>query len=299
VLAGLPEQAEQYELARRNLILAINQHAWDGSWFKGATLDSGEWIGTHANQSGRIFLNCQTWAVLTSCSSPDRLAAAWESVQKYLLTDWGPLLLTPAYSEPRADIGYITRYSPGSRENGGVYMHAATWALAAACKVRDVENTGRIWRSISPPLRCRDAEGYRAEPYVTPGNVDGPHSDTPGKAGWTWYTGSAAWLHKVALDWMLGVRADWGGLVIDPCPPPDLGPVEVVRRWRGRSARVRFDATRFDPNQSARLWVRGRRLSGNTLVEADWENQNELVIEVTWDDRSDVASVPAARSVKV
>src|SRR5690606_9297785 len=99
----------------------------------------------------------------------------------------------------------------------------ATWALAAAAKRRDVEAVERIWRGISPPLRGQDADAYFAEPYVLPGNVDGPLSPTPGRAGWTWYTGSAAWLNRVSLEWIVGLRATWEGLRIDPCPFPSMG----------------------------------------------------------------------------
>lgn len=297
--AGKTDLAAEYAGKRSALIEAVNAHGWDGSWFRGATLDSGEWIGTHTNPAGRIFLNCQTWAVLSECTSPDRLASAWDSVKQYLVTEWGPLLLAPAYTEPRADIGYITRYSPGSRENGGVYMHAATWALAAACKVRDVETTGRIWKSISPPLRGADAEGYRAEPYVTPGNVDGPLSDTPGKAGWTWYTGSAAWLRKVALDWMLGIRAAWGGLEIDPCPPPELGIVNVTRLWRGRSVRVRFDSRSFDPNRQPVLTINGVATDRSILTEEDWASGSTLDVEVSWEHEGAVKHTHSIGRIKV
>ena len=111
---------------------------------------------------------------------------------------------------PVREIGYITRYAPGLRENGGVYTHAATWAIAAARKVR-----GR--RARRPPARPRsnptrkDPERYWAEPYVLPGNVDGPDSPHHGRAGWTWYTGSAQWLHRVVCEWVLGVRPEWDG----------------------------------------------------------------------------------------
>jgi cellobiose phosphorylase len=297
--AGQSDLAAEYGTKREALINAVNEHAWDGSWFRGATLDSGEWIGSHTNAAGRIFLNCQTWAVLSECTSPDRLAAAWDSVKQYLLTEWGPLLIAPAYTEPRADIGYITRYSPGSRENGGVYMHAATWALAAACKMRDVEAVGRIWKSISPPMRGADAEGYRAEPYVTPGNVDGPLSDTPGRAGWTWYTGSAAWLRKVALDWMLGIRASWEGLEIDPCPPAELGVVNVTRLWRGRSVRVRFDSRSFDPNQRPLLTINGIQAARSVLTENDWTSGTMLDVEVSWDQEKAAAHTHSSRRIKV
>jgi len=297
--AGHTELARGYAERRQALIKSVNDYAWDGSWFRGATLDSGEWIGSHDNKEGQIFLNCQTWAALTNCTTPDRLHTSWDSVKVHLLSEWGPLLIAPAYTEPRPDIGYITRYSPGSRENGGVYMHAATWALAAACKVRDVGSVGKIWKSISPPLRCADAEGYRAEPYVMPGNVDGPLSDTPGRAGWTWYTGSAAWLRKVVMDWVLGIRATWDGLEIDPCPPVGLGIVDVKRLWRGRSVHIRFDSSDFDPSHRPVLTINGVQSDQTVLIESDWKARESIEVEVTWGRERAASKPPATRSLKV
>ncbi len=279
--------AAGYREQRERVVRAIEQHAWDGAWYRAATGDDGRWLGTHTNAEGRIFLNTQTWGILAGTSPPERAERSWRSVKEHLLRDMGPLLSAPAYTQPDAGIGYITRYAPGLRENGGVYMHAATWALAAACAVKDVESVGRIWKSISPPLRCRDGERYHAEPYVTPGNVDGPDSLTPGRAGWTWYTGSAAWLNRVSLEWVCGVRAVWGeeargGLLIDPCPPSDLGQVEVTRQWRGKSIRVRFDAKNYHPGATVRLSLNGRPLAGQIVTESDLAGAGEAVIEATF-----------------
>lgn len=283
--------AGDLEARRAAIAASINEHAWDGAWYRGCTTDAGLWLGAKANEEGKIFLNCQTWAILTDSGPRERLAQAWESVKKHLLSPWGPLLLEPAYTTPRDDIGYITRYSPGSRENGGCYMHAATWALAAAARIKDVGSVEKIWKSVSPPTRCGpDAEAYRAEPYVTPGNVDGPLSDTPGKAGWTWYTGSAAWLRKVAHDWMVGVRAEWRrvdgrlveGLVIDPCPPAFMGRVEFTRLWRGRTVRVRFDATKYT-GAAATVTAGGRIVPGGFVEEALVPQGGSVDIEVRWE----------------
>lgn len=261
--AGDHAAASLYRQKRLAYAQAINAHAWDGEWYKYGTKDSGEWIGSSQSPEGRIHLNAQTWAILSEIAPPDRAGTAWESVKRNLLSPYGPLLLSPAYTIPDPTIGYVTRYSPGSRENGGVYMHAATWALAAACKQRDAESVSRIWKSISPPTRGQDAQSYFAEPYVTPGNVDGPLSDKPGRAGWTWYTGSAAWLNRVSLEWVLGVRPVFDPaagheacLLIDPVPPVELGEVEAVRTWRGWKVRVRFDARQFNPARTPRITAR-------------------------------------------
>ncbi len=273
---GDQKTADDFGRRADALVEAINRHAWDGAHFKYGTKDSGEWIGSNQSPEGQIHLNAQTWAILNDGAEGSRLDAAWASVKDRLLSPYGPLLLAPAYTVPDPTIGYITRYSPGSRENGGVYMHAATWALMAACKRRDVESVERIWDSIAPPHRARGehAKAYWAEPYVTPGNVDGPLSDLPGRAGWTWYTGSAAWLNRVSLEWVLGLRPAWDGdqgatgLLIDPCPPASLGKVSVHRVWRGRTVRVTFDAARFAPDRRAVLTVNGEVIEGN-LLRAD------------------------------
>ncbi|WP_434223511.1 GH36-type glycosyl hydrolase domain-containing protein [Fervidobacterium gondwanense] len=198
---------------------SVNRYAWDGEWFIRATKDDGEEIGSKKNEEGFIFLNAQTWAVISDITDEERKIRAMESVKKYLLKDYGALLLYPAYTKPRSDIGYITRYAPGLRENGGVYTHAATWAVWAFALMRDVEAMYKAYRGICPPYRSEDIDKYWAEPYVTCGNSDGPISPHYGRGGWTWYTGSAQWLHRVAPHWILGIRPNYGYLDIDPVIP--------------------------------------------------------------------------------
>jgi cellobiose phosphorylase len=164
-------------------------------------------------------------------------------------------------------------------------MHAATWALAAACKRGDVAAVEQIWNAVSPPTRCHDAEAYRAEPYVMPGNVDGPLSETPGKAGWTWYTGSAAWLNRVSLEWVCGLRASFDGLTVDPRPFASLGEVEVVRHWRGRKLTLRFNAAAYDPSTPARLEIDGRALDGNVIGPGDIPEGGSADVRVSWSGR--------------
>jgi cellobiose phosphorylase len=200
---------------------SVNKFAWDGEWFIRATKDNGEKLGSKENEEGFIFLNAQTWAVISNITDEERKKKAMESVKKYLLKDYGALLLYPAYTKPRSDIGYITRYAPGLRENGGVYTHAATWAVWAFALMRDVEAMYKAYRGICPPYRSFDIDNYWAEPYVTCGNSDGPLSPHYGRGGWTWYTGSAQWLHRVATHWILGIRPNYGYIDIDPVIPSD------------------------------------------------------------------------------
>ncbi|HKE19834.1 MAG TPA: hypothetical protein VKB80_33390 [Kofleriaceae bacterium] len=243
---GEMEWAGELAARRDTLVAAINQHGWDGEWYARGTLDDGRVFGSHEDRAGRIFLNAQTWAVLNDVASPDRAAQCMRSVRAHLVSPAGALLLAPAYREPAAEIGYITRYAPGLRENGGVYTHAATWAIAAAAKVRDAGLVADLLRAINPALK--DADAYWAEPYVLPGNVDGPDSPYHGRAGWTWYTGSAAWLHRIVCERVIGVRPEWDALLIDPCMPPGWRRASMTRPWRGSTYRVAIerDGTRRD-----------------------------------------------------
>jgi len=256
---GQAEAATQLLAWRARLIAAINEHAWDGDWYLRATCDDGSLLGSRTNRCGRIFLNPQVWAILHDVAPPDRRQRCWQAVKDHLLDPAGALLLTPAFDQPRREVGYITRYAPGLRENGGVYSHAATWAIAAAAAMRDAEAVEQLLTAINP--LGKDPETYWAEPYVLPGNVDGPESPHHGRAGWTWYTGSAAWLHRVVAQRVLGVRPDWDGLRIDPCLPATWETASMVRPYRGATYHLKIDRTTTDHG----LWLDGARLESPLL----------------------------------
>ena len=201
--------------------------------------------------------------MLNDVASRERAAAAMAAVKGRLVSEAGALLLAPAYDRPVREIGYITRYAPGMRENGGVYTHAATWAIAAAAKAKDPELVGRLLAAIDPTRK--EPERYFAEPYVLPGNVDGPDSPQHGRAGWTWYTGSAQWLHRVVCEWVVGVRPEWDGMRFEPCLPPGWDEVRMRRPWRGATLDVTVvrDSS-FAPGEP-RITVDGRPLEGTLL----------------------------------
>ena len=294
--SGDTETPKQYKEAREALHDAIREHAWDGEWFRRATDTNGRWLGSKESLEGKVFLNAQTWAQFANAGSEEQRDSAWQAVREQLLTPYGPLLLAPAYTVPDPDIGYLSRYAPGSRENGGVYMHAATWGLMAAAQRRDTDAVGSIWRSISPPLRCQDADAYAAEPYCLPGNVDGPLSTCPGRAGWTWYTGSAAWLNRVSIEHLIGARAEWDGLRIDPCPYPEMGEVRASRLWRGCEVRIRFDARAFNPEHACVLIVNGRTLEDNLLSEESLGDAASVDVRVEWKPAAETTATVHVRN---
>jgi cellobiose phosphorylase len=173
------ETASRFKEQAEALRQAANEHGWDGAWYWRATTDEGNLIGSSMNVQGQIFLNSQTWSVLSGLAWEERARQAMHSAQERLFTPYGALLLTPAYDTPDPHVGYLTRYAPGTRENGGVYVHAACWAVLAERKMNGAHAAYDLWRRLCPPLHGLEPETYICEPYVMPGNVDGPVSQFP------------------------------------------------------------------------------------------------------------------------
>lgn len=252
----------------------FNKHAWDGEWFLQATNDLGEKIGSKENTEGRIFLNPQIWAVISDITTEERMKKAMDSVTKYLLRDYGALLLYPEYSTPKSEIGYITRYAPGLRENGGVYTHAATWAVWAYSMLGDNEKAYKAFKGICPPNRGEDIDKYMAEPYVLPGNSDGPNSPYFGKGSWSWYSGSAQWLHRVAVQFILGVRPVKEGLLVSPCIPANWDGFKYNRIFRGAEYEITVKRT-----GNMRVIVDGKEIAGN-VVPAFGSGKHTVTAEI-------------------
>ena len=262
--AALPilEQAERERFLREAAALAeaANTHGWDGDWYLRATTDDGALLGSASNTEGRIFLNAQTWALLGGTAPPERAEQAMASAREHLFAEWGPLLLAPAYSVPDSSVGYLTRYAPGTRENGGLYTHAGCWAILAERLAGGSEAAYKVWRSFSPVLRGMEPDRYMAEPYVTPGNVDGPTSGFPGRGGWTWYTGSAAWYLRAMIDGVLGIEATLDGLRVRAELPSSWPACSVTRTYRG--ARYQITIRQARPGETP-----GRTIDGNPWTE--------------------------------
>jgi cellobiose phosphorylase len=252
---------------RQTLKFAVNQYGWDGQWFLQAMTDGWEKLGSAENEEGRIFLNPNIWAVISGIADEEKGVAALASVDRHLLHRYGTVLLYPAYTKPRGDIGYITRYTPGLRENGGVYTHAATWSVWAFALAGNSEKAYQAYRSICPPNRSDDQEAYGAEPYVTPGNSDGPVSPYFGKGSWSWYTGSAQWLHRVATNWILGIRPTADGLLLDPCIPAVWDGYSVERVFRRTQYRIHVANPHHRSGGITSLMVDGTPVEGNRIPD--------------------------------
>ena len=282
VSADEKPRLERYRQEIKNLTQAVNTHGWDGKWYRAATCDDQTLVGSHTSKEGKIHLNPQTWSILSGIVPDDRRDEVLESIEKHLYRDYGAVLLQPAYSTPDPRIGYLTRYAAGTRENGGLYAHAAAWAIQMECQLKRADKAWNLFRKMSPPLRGMDPKLYQCEPYVTAANVDGPDSPLYGKGGWTWYTGSSAWVYRVLTEAIMGVRPTWEGLLIDPCIPSHWPGFKMTRRYRGNVYHIEVSR----PHGGGGLAVKsvtldGEPVDGNIIPppsEADGEHKVEVIL---------------------
>lgn len=269
--------ASRYTEKANALKNSFDANAWDGEWFWGATKDSGQKIGSKENKEAFIWLNPQTWSVISGIASKEKQEEAMESVGKYLLKKNGALLHFPAYSTPDKYIGYLSRYAPGRRENGGVYSHAATWAVWAYALLKNNDMAYEAYKRLNPILNGMNPDEYVAEPFVTPGNIDGPDSPNYGMGGWTWYTGSASWFVKVVVDWILGVRATHSGLLIEPCIPKEWDAFSVKRVFRNCTYNIKFVNDGHVSNGVEKISVDGVEQTTNLIVPQNKSECNVIV----------------------
>ncbi len=236
ICARRKDSKNRSTFTRRKKMLkkAVNKYGWDGKWYIRAVSDHGKILGSSKSKEGKIYFNAQSWSIINRTAEGDRGRIAMDSAEKYLDREYGPLLFYPAYSTPDPEIGYLTRYAAGIRENGGVYSHAATWAIMAECMLKRNKKAYNMYRRMMPPNRGMNPDLYKAEPYVMSGNIEGPDSANFGRGGWTWYTGSATWMLRVITEWILGVRPGNDGLIVDPCIPKNWKGFKMKRLFRGK-----------------------------------------------------------------
>ncbi len=240
-----PKEAARWRESAAALGVRIDEEAWDGAWYLRAFYDDGTALGTARSRTCRIDSVAQSWAVLSGVADPARAAKALRSADDILVRDRSRVvvMLDPPFDGETPDPGYIKAYPRGVRENGGQYTHAATWLGFAHACAGDGARAERIFRLLNPILKTAsadDTERYRVEPYVLAGDVYSVGA-LAGRGGWTWYTGAAAWLWRLGIESILGLRRKDGGLYVDPCIPPHWPGFEAVVRVGDQDCHVLVD----------------------------------------------------------
>ncbi|HVF49440.1 MAG TPA: glucoamylase family protein [Pyrinomonadaceae bacterium] len=238
---GDATRAAAYRAHTEKLKRALEDEAWDGDWYRRAYFDDGTPLGSAQNEECRIDSIVQSWGVISGAAETYRAHRAMAAVEEYLIRrgDGLIILFTPPFDKSPLDPGYIKGYVPGVRENGGQYTHAALWMLIAYALLGDGDRAGELFSLLNPINHASTRAGlhkYKVEPYVAAGDVYAvwPHT---GRGGWTWYTGSASWMYRAGLEYILGFQLRAGKhLTINPCIP---------RNWRGFEIEYRHRSARY------------------------------------------------------
>ncbi|MDR3527805.1 MAG: glucoamylase family protein [Rhizomicrobium sp.] len=235
---GRREEAAKWRQHAAALQKSLEAEAWDGDWYRRAYFDDGTPLGSVSNAECRIDSIAQSWAVISGAADSVRATRAMAAVDKYLVRRDERLvqLFTPPFENPERDPGYIKGYPPGIRENGGQYTHAAIWSAWAYALLGDGDKAHEVLSMLNPITHTgagAELHRYRVEPYVVCADVYSmpPHV---GRGGWTWYTGSAGWMYRVALEGLLGLHLEGNTLRLDPAIPKSWPQFEI--RLRHRSA---------------------------------------------------------------
>jgi cellobiose phosphorylase len=254
------ERAERCREIREQLTSSLDEHAWDGQWYRRAFTDEGLWLGSVYNEECRIDAIAQSWSVISGAAPKEKALQAMQSFDRELVDqDLSVVrLLTPPFEHTDPSPGYIQGYPPGIRENGAQYTHGVIWSIIAWCRLGEGEKSFELFQLLNPlnhTLTHNEVRQYAGEPYVMAADVytAEPHK---GRAGWTWYTGAAGWMYQAGVEWILGLRRHGKRLTIRPCIPCE---------WPEFSVSYGFGSARY------RITVKNpsRKSGGATALQID------------------------------
>ena len=231
---GRAAEACSYLTEVNRMEATIRQHGWDGEWFIRAYDDFGRKVGSKENAEGRIFIETQGFCTLAGIGLDDGLAVrSLESTRKLLATKHGIVLLQPAYSKYYIELGEISSYPPGYKENAGIFCHNNPWVVIGETRVGNGDGAHDYYNRINPSAREEISDVHRCEPYVYAQMIAGRDAPTFGEAKNSWLTGTAAWNYYAITQWILGIRTSYDGLLIAPVIPKSWRGFKVTRKFRG------------------------------------------------------------------
>jgi cellobiose phosphorylase len=271
---GLEEEADRAEALVAEVRAAVLEHGWDGRWFLRAYDYYGNPVGTDAHPEGKIWIEPQGFAVMAGIGvgdgpedSDSPAIQALDSVEEMLGTPHGMVLQYPAYTTYKIELGEVSTYPPGYKENGGIFCHNNPWVIIAETMVGRGAQAFDHYRRITPAYREEISDVHRLEPYVYAQMIAGKEAVRAGEAKNSWLTGTAAWNFVAVSQYLLGVRPDYDGLVVDPQIGPDVPSWTVTRVARGATYVITVTNSGA-PGARGRLTVDGVPVEGNLVPYA-------------------------------
>ncbi|NQT95380.1 MAG: hypothetical protein HQ572_02920 [Candidatus Omnitrophica bacterium] len=265
LLVGKSQKADELLNKAKTMSSRINDIAWDGAWYKRGFTDDGTPYGSRKDKEGKIYINAQSWSILSGVISKERQKKVLASVDKYLDGPHGIALFSPAYSKWDPKLGRISMFSEGTKENAAIFCHAVTFQVVAECIAGRGTKAYQSMKKIMPSCQ-KNYDLYKTEPYVYAEYLVGPeHPYLYGEGAFTWITGNAGWNFLAATEWLLGAKRDYEGLRIDPCIPKSWKKCKITRPFRGATYEITIKNPKSKEKGVKRVLVDGEEING-TLI---------------------------------
>ncbi len=253
----------------------VNKIAWDGNWYIRAFRDNGQPLGTGKNKQGKIFLNAQSWSVISGLAPKERADKALDSVKDFLARPNGMQICWPSYSEVEDNVGLISRCVPGKKENGAIFNHASSWFILASIMNGDAEFAYEIYKRMMPLNSSERNDIYEVEPYVYAEYVTSQDHPTEGQASHSWLTGTAVWMLRIGLDHILGFQTTLTGMRISPNIPSGWKEFKAERKFRGKTVKLRVLNPNGNNSGVKKISVNGKEAETNFLNPS--EHKEEVI----------------------
>ncbi len=282
-ISEILDQPAESNWARKNLRILddnLQLHTWDGEWFIRAYRDNGMKIGSHENDEGSLWLNPQSWSVISGHASVRQANQVTKAVREQLATDYGIMVCTPPYSKTDHHIVKASLFNPGMKENASIFSHTQGWAVIAETMLGNGDNAYAYYHAFMPAAYNTKAEIREVEPYVNCQFTHSKYSPRFGTSRLPWLTGAATWSYFAATQYILGIQPDYHGLRIDPCIPSTWKNLRITRRFRQKN----FDISIVNLNAVQKgvksITINSDRIHGTLITMDKMREHNDVVVEL-------------------
>ncbi|RKF13242.1 glycosyl transferase [Alginatibacterium sediminis] len=255
----------------------VNQHAWDGQWWVRYFTDKGEPIGSSKNQYGSIYTNGQSWPVISGFADGERMLSGLQSVFDKLNTKYGIKLSGPGYNGFDPDLGGVSTYPPGAKENGGIFLHSNPWVMIAETIAGNGDRAFEYYNQINPASHNENLDIFESEPYCYPQNILGDEHKQFGMGRNAWLSGTSSWTYVAGTQHILGIQPSLQGLRIDPCIPKSWEGFKVTRMFRGAKYQIEVLNPKHVSKGVVSVSLNGELIDGNTLPISNSGEHNVVV----------------------
>jgi cellobiose phosphorylase len=277
LLGNNPEESWAKPLLER-VDLAIQQHAWDGEWFLRGYRQDGLKFGSKDNHEGMIYLNPQAWAVIGGAATSEQAESSMKKVKELLATEYGIALCNPPYTSSDFTIVRGQLMNPGTKENGGIFVHTQGWAVMAEAILGHGNRAYDYLQAYLPSSFNDKAEIREIEPYVVCQSTHSNHSPSFGKSRIPWLSGSATWTYYAITQYILGMRPGYYGIIIDPCIPSHWNGFRATRKFRGKILNLEVRNEKGVEKGVEQMIVNGERLAGKCIPVERLTQENTIVV---------------------